>query len=275
MNHASLPARRDVEQTEFRRARTRFATIRTIGALMLREMTTQYARKPGGFIWAILQPLGTIIILAFAFSLLARSPALGTSFILFKGTGLLVFQLFMVLNRTVGASLRYARPLLAYPGVTWVDALLSRFFLNSLISILVMIIILSGIVLIEDMWLIPDWRMIILSVVFTMGLGFGIGTLHCFLLERFEIWQNIWGIMSTPLMLSSGIIILFEDMPLFAQQVLFYNPIVHVVGMMRAGFYSTYQPQYLSFTYVLFCTIIPLSLGLLLLRRYHRELLQR
>lgn len=261
--------------TAARRARTRFATVRSIGALVLREMTTQYARKPGGFLWALLQPLATILVLAFAFSLLARTPALGTSFILFKATGLLVFQLFRVLTQTVGGALRYAKPLLAYPGVTWVDAIFARFLLNGLVTILVMILILAGVVLIEDLWLIPDWVMIVLSVVMTLGLGLGIGVMHCFLLERFEIWGNIWGVLNAPLMLTSGVILLYEDMPQLAQDVLWYNPLVHVVGMMRAGFYSTYHPQYLSLMLVALYTFIPMALGLLLLRRYHRELLRR
>lgn len=60
-----------------------FATsMRSVSALMLREMSTRYGRTPGGYIWAILEPLGMIIILGLAFALLVRVPAMGTSFLL-------------------------------------------------------------------------------------------------------------------------------------------------------------------------------------------------
>ena len=35
----------------------RFASFRAIGALILREMATSYGRSPGGYIWAILEPV--------------------------------------------------------------------------------------------------------------------------------------------------------------------------------------------------------------------------
>ena len=52
--------------------RRSFPTLRTVAALVLREMSTRYGRTPGGFLWALLQPLATVLILGFAFSLLAR-----------------------------------------------------------------------------------------------------------------------------------------------------------------------------------------------------------
>jgi len=258
-----------------KRARRSYATLRTVGALVLREMSTSYGRKPGGYLWAIIQPAGTILVLAFAFSLLQRSPALGTSFILFKATGLLIFQMFRTTEKTVSAALSYSSSLLVYPGVTWIDAITARFLLNGLVAIIVTLLILSGDILIEQLWLIYDWTMIVQAVFLTLILTLGVGVLNCYLEERFEIYSNFWNILTTPLMLASGIIVLYDDLPSFAQKVLWYNPLVHVVGMMRAGFYSTYHPQYISVTFVLLCGLVPLVLGLLLLRRHHRDLLTR
>ena len=39
------------------RAPRRFATVRTSVALMLREMVTTYGRSPGGYIWAVVEPV--------------------------------------------------------------------------------------------------------------------------------------------------------------------------------------------------------------------------
>jgi capsular polysaccharide transport system permease protein len=64
-------------------------------------------------------------------------------------------------------------------------------------------------------------------------------------------------------------------MPGLAQSILWYNPILHLTGIMRAGFYPMYRPEYVSVEFVLLTILVPMTLGLLLLRRYHRELLNR
>ncbi|MCC5956800.1 MAG: hypothetical protein JJU07_11910, partial [Natronohydrobacter sp.] len=46
------------------------ASFRSISALMLREMATRYGRTPGGYLWAVVEPLGMILILGYAWSLL-------------------------------------------------------------------------------------------------------------------------------------------------------------------------------------------------------------
>lgn len=242
---------------------------------MLREMSTRFGRQPGGYVWIVLQPLGVIILLAMAFSLMQRHPSLGTSFLLFKATGFLILTKFKTVSQLVGQGLTYSKPLLEYPGVAWIDAMLARFFLNALIGVLVTALMLTGIVLYEGLNLVLDWPRIVLSISLTMLLAFGVGCLNCVLFMRFAVWANLWGMLTAPLMLVSGVIVLYESTPVFAQKILWYNPVMHLTGMIREGFYSTYTPTYISVPYVLACSLIPMALGLLVLRRYSRVLLER
>lgn len=258
-----------------RRSDRSFPTLRTVGALVLREMSTRFGRTPGGYIWALLQPLGTIIMLSLAFSLLVRTPSLGSSFVLFKATGLMVLQMFRVVSNMVSKSMSFSKALMAYPGVTWVDAVLARFILNALVVTLVTAIILTGIIIYEDLSPLLDWQMILGAMLLTAMLAFGFGVFNAYMSERFDIYDNIWSIATTPLMIASGILFLFDDLPRFAQDILWYNPLIHTVGMMRAGFYSVYQPQYISISFVLIVALVPTALGLMLLRRHHRDLLIR
>ncbi len=255
--------------------RATLAALRSIAALVLREMGARYGRRPGGYVWALLQPLGIIVVLAFAFSLLARSPSLGTSFLLFKGTGLLIVQLVTALSHTVGHAMGYSRALLFYPCVAWIDAVIARFLLNSLVLWVVTALILSGIILYDQITPMLDWGRIALAMSMATLLGLGLGCLNCFLFQRFPIWQNLWGMITAPLFLVSGVIFLYEEMPLLAQQVLWFNPVLHLTGLMRDGFYPGYAPGYVSLAYVGVCALVPMVLGLLLLRQYHRDLLQR
>jgi capsular polysaccharide transport system permease protein len=244
-------------------------------ALMLREMSTRFGRTPGGYAWVIIQPLAVIVILAIAFSVMLRTPSLGTSFLLFKATGFMVLAQFRQIAHMVGASLNFSKALLEYPGVLWIDAIVARFILNGLVIILVTWIILQGIVLYEGLTLVLDWAAILSAIALSLLLGLGVGCLNCFLFLRFDVWQQAWAILTAPLFIISGVILLYEDLPKAVQGILWYNPLYHTTGLMRQGFYSTYTPTYISVTYVVFCALIPMVLGLLLLRRFHRELLER
>ncbi|WP_245243007.1 ABC transporter permease [Pararhodobacter sp. SW119] len=254
---------------------TAVASFRATTALMLREMSTRYGRTPGGYLWAIMEPLGMIILLSFAWSLLARAPSMGTSFFLFKGTGLMVLQTFVVLGGQVGHALIFSKPLLRFPRVTWVDAILARFLLNMTVVFAVTILILSGIMIVEDIRTVLGWGPILQAMSLAAALGLGVGCLNAYLFMRFPVWQQIWSIITRPLFLISGVIIIYEDMPQMAQNILWYNPILHLTGMMRDGFYPMYRPDYISTTYLGICIMLPMTFGLLLLRRYHRELLNR
>ncbi len=250
-------------------------SIRSITALMLREMSTRYGRTPGGYIWAILEPLGMIILLAYAWSLLARTPSLGTSFVLFKATGFLVLQVFTTLGGQVGNSLTFSKTLLRFPRVTWVDAVVARFLLNMTVVFTVTFLIISGVIVFERLQLTISWAPVFLAMSLAAAVGLGVGCLNAFLFMRFPAWQQIWSILTRPLFLISGVIILYEDMPPLAQTILWYNPILHLTGLMRDGFYVLYRPSYISLVYVGFWIVIPMVIGLLLLKRHHRNLLYR
>jgi len=249
--------------------------LRTIAALAMREMSTRYGRTPGGYIWALLQPLGMIVVLAYAFALLQKSPALGTSFLLFKATGVLILRQFTLLADVTGRALSFSRSLLLYPRVTWFDAVLARFALNLLVTLGVMGVILSGIMVHDQVATLIDWPVLLLAVGLTGAMGLSLGVLNAYLFHRIELWQQAWQVLTAPLFIISGVILLYEDMPPAAQAVLWYNPVLHLTGLMRAAFYPVYQPDYVSFTYVGLWCLGPLVLGMMLMRLHHHALLTR
>ena len=93
-----------------RSPKRRFASLRTIAALILREMTTTYGRSPGGYLWAILEPVAGIALLTAIFAMSFRSPALGDSFPLFYATGMMPFMMFTGIHSKVSQSLSFNRP---------------------------------------------------------------------------------------------------------------------------------------------------------------------
>lgn len=250
-----------------------FATMRAILALMLREMATTYGRSPGGYLWAVLEPLGGIAILTLIFSFGFSAPSLGTNFPIFYATGILPFMMFNSVCNRVSTALLFSRALLAYPAVTFVDALLARFVVNTVTQGMVGYLVFGGILMIYDTRTLPQPMLIVQSFALTALLALGIGTLNAYLIARFAVWQMVWSILTRPLFLISGIFFLFNAMPGMMQDVLWFNPLVHTIGIMRAGFYPSYSASYASSGYVILVSLVCFAVGLLLLRHAHRDLL--
>ena len=106
-------------------------------------------------------------------------------------------------------------------------------------------------------------------------LGLGIGTLNCVLFGFFPTWKNIWGVLTRPLFLVSGVFFTFNSAPPAFRTVLWYNPIAQIIGEMRAGFYGGYRADYVSYTYVFGIALTLFVIGAYLLRRHASFLIEQ
>ena len=238
-------------------------------------MATSYGRSPGGYVWAILEPAAGIALLTAIFSIGFRSPPLGVSFAMFYATGMLPFTLFTDITGKLGQSMNYSKQLLAYPRVTFLDTILARFGLNLMTQILVSYLVIGSILLAFDTRVIMDGPVIARAYGLAGLLSLGVGTFNCFMMLRFPIYQRFWSILMRPLFLLSCVFFLFDTIPEPYSNYLWYNPLVHLVGMMRHGFYPNYDAPYLSELYVAGFGLVALVLGLMLLRRDHKTALER
>lgn len=253
-----------------------FRMVRTVVALILREIATTYGRSPGGYIWALADPILGIALLTLIFEhVLGRtSPLIGTSFPLFYASGYIPFLMYNDIGNKVAQSLRYSRPLLAYPAVTFADALIARLILNSVLHTVVFTVLIIGISVAQRIPLVLDVSVVLHALALTALLGAGIGTMNCFLIMRFPVWERAWSILNRPLFLMSGIFFTYEVMPSVARDVLWWNPVLHIVGLMRRGIYGIYPADYVSESYVVAVSLITMLSGLLLLWRRYRTLLE-
>ena len=250
-----------------------FATFRAVGALILREITTTYGRSPGGYVWAVLEPAAGITLLTIVFSIGFSSPPLGTSFALFYAAGILPLMMYADISAKLAQTVQFSRALLTYPRVTFVDALLARFFLNLLTQMMVHCIVLGFISLVLRPTTVLDFSRIAQAYGLTIALALGVGTLNSFLTLAFPIWQTAWAIVNRPLFLISCVFFIFESIPQPYADYLWFNPLVHIIGLMRDGYYPFYQPTYVSILYPLGLSALLLLSGLFLLNRYHRDIL--
>lgn len=251
-----------------------FQRLRVLFALVVRETGTRFGKSYGGYFWAVAEPLGGIAMLTFAFGLALRKPPIGTSFALFYASGILPFMLYNNVARSVASAVNTNRGLLRYPVVTALDTVFSKFVLEFVTTLVVGTLLVVGIVLADGLDLRIDPVSIVLSAGLAGMLGLGIGTLNCVLYGFFPTWHNVWGVLTRPLVLASGLFYTFGALPVQAQAVLWYNPMIHVVGLMRAGFYGAYDVSYASPLYVLGFGLVPFVVGAYLLRRHESALVE-
>lgn len=248
-------------------------SARTIIALILREMSTTYGRSPGGYLWAVGEPAAGIALLSVVFSYAFSTPAIGNSFPVFYATGFLPFMLYLDVSKKVAGSIAFSRPLLMYPAVTYVDAIIARFAVNLVTHIMVFVLVTAALVFFFDPQVSLDFAAIIFSLTLAAVLALGVGVLNCLLIALFPVWESVWSIINRPMFVISGVIFAFKDIPQPLRDWLWFNPLVHVVGQMRMGFYPTYDGSYVSRVYVLGFGLVMLALGLALLRFFRRSIL--
>lgn len=249
-----------------------FASLRAISALVLREMSTTNGRSAGGYLWAVAEPVAGIVLLTLIFSLILAKPPIGTNFPIFYATGMVPFMCYMAISAKVSQSVMYSKALLAYPAVTFMDALLARMIMNAITQMLVAYLIFAALLLFQDTRTDPEAGGIALSLFMAFAFGAAVGAVNCFLNEAFPSWQQIWAILNRPLFLVSCVLFVYDDVPSPFSDYLWYNPLVHIIGQMRKSFYPSYAGDYVSPTYVLGVSLLLYALGLALLIRYHRDL---
>lgn len=246
----------------------RFGTARSVFALMLREMVTSYGRSPGGYLWAVLEPIAAIALLSFAFSLAFRAPTLGISFPLFYATGYLPFMLFHDVSLKTATAVRFSRPLLNFGALTLFDVIAARFLLNLFTHLFIATLVIGGLFLCFETR--ADINVPVVAGAFAMAtlLAGGLGLLNAYLFLAFPAWERLWQVATRPLFIMSGVFFVFEDLPQEIRDFLWFNPVFHVTGEMRRGFYPTYAADYVAPAFVVMLGLGLGVFGLLLLTRH-------
>ena len=152
---------------------------------MLREMVTTYGRSPGGYVWAILEPVAAIALLSFAFSLAFRAPSLGTDFPIFYATGYLPFMLFHDVSNKTSTAIRFSRPLLNFGALCWLDVVIARFSLNLFTQVFVGGLLVGAMMVFLDTRVLPDIPKIAVALGMAAMLAAGVGVLNCYLFMAF------------------------------------------------------------------------------------------
>ncbi len=254
--------------------RPRFQALRVLMAMIIREMNTRFGRTWGGYIWAVLEPVAMIALLSAAFSQFIHVPPVGSSFVLFYASGFVPFYFYSEIANATSSAVVFNKQLMHFPAVTPFDAVLARFLLTLLTLTVVAVIVYIGVGLLDNWPRGVNFEAILLSLAAASLLGIGSGTLNCVLFSFFPVWQRVWGVINRPLFLISGVFFTFESMPSQIQAILWYNPLVHVIGIMRTGIFPSYDASYISNLFIFGLGLGTFVIGAYLLMRHRSYIVE-
>ena len=194
---------------------------------------------------------------------------------LFYATGIVPFNMFKTMSSGVAGAVKSNKGLLNYPVVTALDAVFAKFALNFMTALLVAVVLMSGIIVFQHLQVSLDLAAVALAFVCAALFGLGVGTVNCVLFGLYPTWKNIWSVLTRPLLFVSGVLHTYDEVPPTLQAILWWNPLVHIIGLMRSGFYGFYDAPYVSLPYVLGVSGTLFVIGAYLLRRHESLLLEQ
>lgn len=245
--------------------------VRVMRALFRREMLTRFGRTPGGYVWAIVEPLAFIFVLTAVFSLLAKMPPLGSSFVLFFATGYMGFMFYRATADFASQGVQFNKALLNYPTVTPYDTVVARASLQYLTNYTVSLLVFAGVFFVLELPVHIDVMLLFVTTLGATILGIGMAMTNAVLFMLYPIYERFFAIVNRPLFLISGVFFLPESLPNEVQAVLFYNPLAHYICLFRMAFYPEYHSTFLSLEYVWFWTIGLAFIGLAALTRHRHR----
>lgn len=237
---------------------------RVLHTLLLREMRATFGKTQLGYLWAILVPALGMSILMLVFSLAGRQPPYGHSFALFFATGLLVLEHFRKMSSSLMSGIEANRALLVYPRIGALDVLAARAMLVSATYAVIFAIFFGGLRIAGLAPLPHDPATLVVAFAVGAWLGTGIGVVNASLVGIWDGWRHVEKVLTRPLIFLSGIFYVPSVLPEAFRDVLWWNPVLHVVEWTRAAFYPIYPQEILTPWYPVAIGTGMMLLGLLL-----------
>lgn len=246
---------------------------RVIWALLLREMLTRYGRHNIGFLWLFVEPMMFTLGITALWTLTKAAHGSDLPIVAFALTGYSSVLLWRNMPARCIGAIRPNLSLMYHRQVKVLDVLFARLLLEAAgatISFVILSLIFIAIGWLpapEDVlkviggWLVLAW--------FGMALALLLGAWA----EQSEIVDKLWHPAAYLLFPLSGAAFLVDYLPVQAQQVVLYLPMVHCTEFLRDGFFGTKFHAHYDMSYAMIVSAGMTVLALAQLRKISREVI--
>lgn len=237
---------------------------RVVHALILRETLSRYGDHKLGFMWALLEPLFFVAVIAGSMAAMRSDMPSGMPLVPFMITGFVPFIMFRNSMNQLKGSIGANRALLGFPQVTIFDVIAARILLESAVILFVFALILAMANLLGYEVRIENPLGVLLACLCLLTLGSGLGFVLASLAPIIPSSGQIAGILfGRPLFITSGLFFTASSIPDPFRTWLLYNPLLHLMELLRSSFFYEFESNYGSWTYAGSWVIGMFSFGLL------------
>lgn len=256
---------------EFHKPRTPWQVTWSVWrALFIREALQRTMADRFAWFWMFAEPIAQIVLFVAIRELLGRVRIItGAEFIPWLIVGMMTFFMFREgLTRSLGA-IDANRALFSYRQVKPIDAVLVRCAVEGILRSLIFLILIVGASTI-GISVIPDNALGAIHIwLLAWFLGVGAGLFFSVANSLVNEVGIIVRVVLFPLYFLSGVIIPMTILPHDIQAYVLYNPLFHLVELMRADFFETYRPiNGVSHLYIIWWALVMAVVGLAMHSRF-------
>lgn len=235
-----------------------------VRTLVARELKVRYRRSAIGFLWTMLQPLLTMLVMQLVFSSIFRSQLL--NYPVYALAGILFWNFF---SQSIVASMNSLRgnaqllqklpvPKAVFPIATVISGVVNLIF--ALVPLFALLLV-TGHPLTPSLLFLPV--AILIAALFTLGAGLLLSPLAVFFSDVVELI----GVMLTLLMYLTPVIYPQEIVPQHLRWIVRFNPIRSILEVFRDPIYRNKIPPLSHLSVSIAIAVIALALGAWLFRR--------
>ena len=210
--------------------------VRVLRALVVRDLMMRYGREAGGFLWAILEPMILCVGVTVVWSLMKPAYEHGILLAAMVLTGYMNLTLWRHLTGSAVHLLRRNNLLFFHRGVSTLDLFWSRQVLEftaTSAAFLVVYLAMLSLKLVEPIY---DWSLCALAWISMAFLACAASLIFTIATESYEWAEKLVQPFQYLLIPISGTFFMLEWLPSEARAFFWWNPLIHINEMMRAGF---------------------------------------
>jgi capsular polysaccharide transport system permease protein len=162
--------------------------------------------------------------------------------------------------------------LLFYPQIRPLDLAIARTLLEFATYLVVFVILMALAGVLEGHFAFDNPLQVLTALIIASVLGAGLGMIVCSLSVYSNTVERLFGPLTRPLFWISGLFFSVNSLPTKARNALLYNPVLHIIELVRDGCFAGYHTHYVSAWYPGVWAFVLLFFGLTLERAARRRI---
>lgn len=241
-----------------------------LSALMLREMTTRFGRNGLGYLWVVIRQIVFIGFFVLLFDIRGRHLPYGVSTLAFLITGINSFFIFRNTVTQIKTALKANTNLLYYRQISPFSIYASRAILETLTGIFIFAILCATLIISGEQIKMSSLLQVLTTLLLLGAFGACYGLLIATVSTFIPAISSFETVMGRVLFFTSGVFFYANELPTEVREILMWNPLFHLIELLREAFFDTYTANYASLGYV-FGWLITFFFFSLILERVGRK----